>query len=141
LTPRDLWDKNQFVVPIHRNQGSLDQENESKSHDPKEPLWVDVIINNLDDGGHPFHLHGHSFYVLKTHRAERGWGSYKYRGKEFDFDIGEGLGVPVLKDTVLVPRRGYAILRFLADNKGIWMLHCHMLVHLGSGMAMGFEVD
>jgi len=138
---RNLWDKNQLVVPVYRNHNSVGRENENEYQDSNEPLWVDVIINNLDDGGHPFHLHGHSFYVLETHRAERGWGSYKYYGKEFEFNIQEGIGMPVLKDTVLVPRRGYAIVRFLADNNGIWMLHCHMLVHLGSGMAMAFEVE
>jgi hypothetical protein len=39
-----------------------------------------------------------------------------------------------------VPRRGYVVLRFRAENSGLWMLHCHVLAHLGSGMAMGVEV-
>ena len=47
---------------------------------------------------------------------------------------------PVRKDTVSVPRRGYVVLRFKADNEGIWMLHCHVLFHQGSGMAMGVHV-
>ena len=25
---------------------------------------VDMIIDNLDDGDHPFHLHGHKFYIM-----------------------------------------------------------------------------
>ena len=25
---------------------------------------------------------------------------------------------------------------FLADNPGIWMLHCHVLLHAGFGMTM-----
>ena len=32
------------------------------------------------------------------------------------------------------------ILRFKADNEGIWMLHCHILFHQASGMAMGILV-
>lgn len=40
----------------------------------------------------------------------------------------------------MVPRRGFVILRFKADNPGLWMLHCHILVHQGSGMAMGVQV-
>lgn len=44
------------------------------------------------------------------------------------------------KDTVSVPRRGYVVIRLKADNEGIWMLHCHVLFHQGSGMAMGIHV-
>jgi hypothetical protein len=25
---------------------------------------------------------------------------------------------------------------FVADNPGIWMLHCHVLLHAGMGMSM-----
>jgi hypothetical protein len=41
---------------------------------------------------------------------------------------------------VYVPRWGYVVIRFLADNAGIWTLHCHILWHQGSGMAMAFQV-
>lgn len=37
--PRQKWDENQFVL----------------STGPK-PEWVDVVVNNLDEGSHPFHL-------------------------------------------------------------------------------------
>jgi FtsP/CotA-like multicopper oxidase with cupredoxin domain len=99
---------------------------------------VDIIINNLDDGSHPFHLHGHDFYVLKTYKSDIGWGSFK-----------DGAFPPVSspattsilrKDTIMVPRHGHAVIRFKADNEGLWMFHCHLLVHLGGGMAMGFQV-
>jgi FtsP/CotA-like multicopper oxidase with cupredoxin domain len=49
-------------------------------------------------------------------------------------------GRAVRKDTVSVPRRGYVVLRFKAGNEGVWMLHCHLLWHMGSGMAMGIQV-
>lgn len=32
------------------------------------------------------------------------------------------------------------MIRFKADNAGIWALHCHVLWHGGSGMSMGFQV-
>jgi hypothetical protein len=32
------------------------------------------------------------------------------------------------------------VIRFLADNEGIWMLHCHILWHQASGMSMAFQV-
>ena len=32
------------------------------------------------------------------------------------------------------------MIRFLADNEGIWALHCHILWHAASGMSMAFQV-
>lgn len=37
--PRDEWDKNQLSI----------------STGP-DPVWVNLIVNNLDEGSHPFHL-------------------------------------------------------------------------------------
>jgi hypothetical protein len=104
-----------------------------------EPAWVDVAINNLDATGHSFHLHGHDFYVLARHRGRGGWDYFN----PFTSDppVGASLNVlnPPLKDTVFVPASGYAVLRFRADNPGIWALHCHLLWHAGSGMAMAIQ--
>jgi FtsP/CotA-like multicopper oxidase with cupredoxin domain len=101
-----------------------------------------MIINNLDDGSHPFHLHGHSFYVLASYRSEHGWGSFSPYRTNGNAAMDPVLNVqnPLKKDTVAVPRKGYVVVRFLADNPGIWMLHCHVLFHQGSGMAMGLHV-
>ncbi|KAM0547826.1 hypothetical protein ACHAPJ_010172 [Fusarium lateritium] len=124
---RSAWDANQFIPFIKMSPG--------------KPTRVDIIINNLDDGAHPFHIHGHYFYVLSSYKEEGrgGWGSYNpYSGR--DPPNGLDLGVPVRKDTVSVPRRGHVVLALLADNPGIWALHCHMLVHMARGMAMGFHV-
>jgi FtsP/CotA-like multicopper oxidase with cupredoxin domain len=46
----------------------------------------------------------------------------------------------VLRDTVQIPRRGYAVLRFRADNPGVWLFHCHVMWHLAGGMAMIVDV-
>ena len=40
------------------------------------------------------------------------------------------------KDTVIVPFGGYTVIRFLADNPGWWLLHCHIEVHQLEGMAV-----
>ncbi|OAA53334.1 ferro-O2-oxidoreductase [Cordyceps fumosorosea ARSEF 2679] len=124
---RQDWDDNQFFPYLQSGP---------------DPVHVDLVINNLDDGSHPMHLHGHSFYVLSSFRAEgrAGWGSYN------PFDPGRilprplNLANPLVKDTVSVPRRGHVVLRVLVDNPGLWMLHCHMMVHMGTGMAAGFHV-
>ncbi|KAJ6160508.1 hypothetical protein N7470_003904 [Penicillium chermesinum] len=57
--PRSQWDRNQLSI----------------STGP-DPAWVDLIVNNLDEGPHPFHLHGHHFYVLTVQDPQFGWGSY-----------------------------------------------------------------
>jgi FtsP/CotA-like multicopper oxidase with cupredoxin domain len=86
---------------------------------------VDIVVNNLDEEGHPFHLHGYDFWVLSTYSSTYNWGSYN----PFEDEEAPGgpynTATPVKKDTVLVPRRGYAVLRLRADNPGIWMFHCH----------------
>lgn len=108
---REQWDKNQFVPRI--------------SYAPGEPLWVDIVLNNLDEEDHPFHLHGYDFWVLSKYSSTYNWGSYN----PFEDDEAPGgdydLVGPVKKDTVVVPRRGYAVLRARMDNPGIWMFHCH----------------
>lgn len=126
-TGRDHWDDNQFVPHIERRSAL--------------PQWIDIVLNNLDEEGHPFHLHGYDFYVLSTYSSTYNWGSYN----PFEDDELPGGSVQidgaVKKDTVYVPRRGYAVLRVFMDNPGIWMFHCHNLWHQASGMAMAFEVE
>ena len=41
-----------------------------------------------------------------------------------------------LKDTLNIPRGGYAIVRIVSDNPGIWFMHCHVETHNTKGMAM-----
>ncbi|KAK9331793.1 Cupredoxin [Lipomyces starkeyi] len=92
---------------------------------------VDILINNLDDGDHPFHLHGYKFWVMGT-----GTGSFPY--KEYgNFNTTN----PMRRDTVGIQAYGWALLRFVADNPGLWPLHCHITWHLEAGLLMQFEVQ
>lgn len=43
--------------------------------------------------------------------------------------------VPVRRDTVLVPPNGNFVIRFKADNPGVWFFHCHIEWHMDSGLA------
>jgi FtsP/CotA-like multicopper oxidase with cupredoxin domain len=61
---------------------------------------------------HPMHLHGHFFRVVGA----------------------QGDRSP-LKHTVDVPPHGSRTIEFLADEPGEWMLHCHNLYHMKTGMA------
>ena len=106
--------------------------------------WVDIVLNNMDDKGHPFHLHGHDFYVISSHAPAR-VGSFDLYNP---FDITKApaggpmnLINPPKKDTVYVPSMGYVVLRFRAANPGLWLLHCHILWHQSVGMGMAFQVE
>jgi hypothetical protein len=41
---------------------------------------------------------------------------------------------------VYITAKGYVVLRFRADNEGIWVFHCHILWHHAGGMLMAFQV-
>ena len=109
---------------------------------------------------HPVHLHGHYFHVVDIK-----FGQYNASGKLIegnqDIDCGDNqtelCNVPSwaneeadysyqksgkinryspLKDTVLIPAGGYAVVYFKANNPGYWFLHCHIEVHQLEGMGV-----
>lgn len=87
------------------------------------------------------HQHGFKFFVISSYRGKGGWDFYN----PFDLSKAPRGGPfnvvnPLLKDTVYVPSFGYVVLRFRADNEGIWAVHCHILWHQASGMTMAFQV-
>lgn len=87
---------------------------------------VQVIFENPQEHPHPMHLHGHSFQLVA-----RGSGSW-------DGDESKLPDIPMMRDTVMVPKKGYIVIRFKADNPGIWFFHCHIDLHLVGGMASTF---
>jgi iron transport multicopper oxidase len=86
---------------------------------------VEIVINNDDPGKHPFHLHGHNFQVIV--RSPKDAGFYNSTSPPFP-------QVPMRRDTVLVRPNGNTVLRFRADNPGIWLFHCHIEWHVDSGL-------
>ncbi|KAK9443379.1 Multicopper oxidase family protein [Metarhizium brunneum] len=103
--------------------------------------WVDVVVNNFDDRGHPFHLHGYEFFVVAQAQ-----GTGMYRGyNPFDpQSVADAAPLnmhnPLRKDTVYVPSMGYVVMRFPLRNDGLWLLHCHVLWHQAVGMASVIQV-
>ncbi|XP_020240227.1 laccase-17 [Cajanus cajan] len=47
---------------------------------------------------------------------------------------------PVERNTVGVPSGGWVAIRFLADNPGVWFMHCHLEVHTSWGLKMAWVV-
>lgn len=101
--------------------------------------YVDIIVNNLEDGTHPFHLHGFSFYPLYVFEATMGFGSYNWWNRPI-----LPTHTPALRDTFLIPIRGHIIIRVPFSGKnaaGYYLFHCHVLMHSSIGMGVIFEVD
>ncbi|KAI5278760.1 hypothetical protein KEM54_004481, partial [Ascosphaera aggregata] len=128
--PREEWDSNQLFLVVG---GSQRQQAGGQR-------WVDLVVNNLNEGSHPFHMHGHNFHVLSTHQSKIKFGSFN----PFEpIPLHAEFAVPpydtstsVARDTVLVPFHGHVVLRFKVDNPGLWFFHCHVMWHLSGGMAM-----
>ncbi|KAF2993684.1 hypothetical protein E8E13_001519 [Curvularia kusanoi] len=91
---------------------------------------VEIILNNNDDGKHPFHLHGHAFQVIA--RSDEDAGSYSFHHAT------AAPAIPMRRDTVLVQPNGHAVLRFRSDNPGVWLFHCHIEWHVASGLIATF---
>lgn len=75
---------------------------------------------------HPIHLHGHNFYIV-------GFGTGNYPGPS-NFNLVD----PPSRNTIGVPANGWVAIRFIADNPGVWYLHCHLEIHLTWGLSMAF---
>lgn len=119
-----------------------------------------VLVNNDEFAGatnHPIHIHGHHVHILKIAYPEvdeetgiivkatpdircagkdckyPSWAKEEWAGGNVP-DL--NLRNPPLKDTVVVPRMGYVVLRFPLDNPGYWYMHCHMEAHQLEGMTL-----
>ncbi|KAJ7164416.1 laccase [Mycena filopes] len=75
---------------------------------------------------HPFHLHGHNFFVIKS----AGNSTYNFNN-------------PVVRDVVSTgtATTDNTTIRFVTDNAGPWILHCHIDFHLELGLAIVFAED
>jgi multicopper oxidase len=70
-----------------------------------------LTFNNTTMMWHPMHLHGHTFQVIKP----------------------DGSTGPRKDTAVVMPMRQLSV-NLVADNPGVWMLHCHNTYHQEAGM-------
>jgi FtsP/CotA-like multicopper oxidase with cupredoxin domain len=89
---------------------------------PEKPLFsvkrgtaVSLDVANDNSWPHAMHLHGHHFIY---HKAPGIW-----------------------RDTALFARGEQGTMRFIADNPGKWLIHCHMVEHMAGGMVTWFQVS
>ncbi|RLN95067.1 hypothetical protein BBJ28_00008963 [Nothophytophthora sp. Chile5] len=98
-----------------------------------------VLVNDMNEQ-HPFHLHTHAPWVV-------GSGQASLEDIRNDTLPALKLDGPMMRDVYTVPPCstdednncldvGYLVLRFTADNPGVWIMHCHIDWHLDAGLAM-----
>jgi FtsP/CotA-like multicopper oxidase with cupredoxin domain len=81
---------------------------------------VELTFHNMSMMGHPMHLHGHVFQVVNVNgRAING----------------------AMRDTVYVPPMAMVTVALDAGEAARWMLHCHHMPHLSTGMMTEFTVS
>ncbi|EEY66763.1 multicopper oxidase, putative [Phytophthora infestans T30-4] len=101
---------------------------------------IEVVLVNVKDEQHPFHMHTHSPWVVG-----RGVASIEQiQNKQLP---PLKLLNPMTRDVYTVPPctsdgnngcldAGYLVIRFTADNPGVWIFHCHIDWHLEAGLSM-----
>ncbi|KAK1308262.1 hypothetical protein QJS10_CPA09g00524 [Acorus calamus] len=97
---------------------------------------IDIILQNANtmtannSETHPWHLHGHDFWVLGY-----GIGKFDPMNDPKKYNLVDS----IMKNTVALHRYGWTALRFRADNPGVWAFHCHIEAHFFMGMGVVFE--
>ncbi len=81
---------------------------------------VELMFHNMSMMGHPMHLHGHAFQVVNIN------------GKAIN---------GAMRDTVYVPPMAMVTVALDAGEAARWMLHCHHMPHLSTGMMTEFAVS
>lgn len=78
-----------------------------------------MMFHNMSMMAHPMHLHGHVFQVT-------GVNGTRFAG--------------AMRDTVHVPPMGSVTIAFDAGEVAPWMLHCHHMAHMATGMMTELDV-
>ncbi|KAL6316080.1 hypothetical protein AAG906_015596 [Vitis piasezkii] len=81
------------------------------------------VLNGAEN--HPMHLHGYSFYLVGY-----GFGNFNNETDPKSYNLVD----PPEVNTIGVPTKGWAAIRFRADNPGVWFMHCHLERHASWGM-------
>lgn len=96
---------------------------------------VEIVLNNKDPGLHPFHLHGHVFQLISRSEGTED----EEEPQVYDPSNPDHTNFPahpMMRDTVVVNANGFMVLRFKANNPGVWFFHCHVDWHLEQGLAI-----
>ncbi|XP_061339666.1 laccase-7-like [Gastrolobium bilobum] len=125
-----------FTNPnISSNENLIFAPKSTKAKKLKFNSTVEIVFQNTAFIGvqnHPMHIHGFSFHVLAL-----GFGNFNSTRDKAKFNLVN----PQIRNTIGVPVGGWAVIRFQANNPGVWLVHCHMEDHVPWGLDMAFEVE
>ncbi len=77
-----------------------------------------LVMRNRTDDAHPMHLHRHSFELVEINGRKT---------------------TGIIKDTLVVPYYGRAVVDFTADQPGLSLFHCHIQQHMDYGFKALFR--
>ncbi|RHZ74853.1 hypothetical protein Glove_219g146 [Diversispora epigaea] len=100
----------------------FDENQNAYGYDNPEGCVQITLFNSLD-GNHPFHLHGHLFWMIA-----QGNGSHHANITKYNLEN------PIIRDTAMIPKHGHLVIRYIADNPGVWAFHCYIEWHVEMGL-------
>lgn len=136
--PSTIPTLNQAVAGLHTTNSTFSAAGLSQAYpqssqfvlDVPDYQVVDILLNSNDDGAHPFHLHGHTFWIMA-------------QGSDGVFDWANYTTLdttnPMRRDTLTINEYGWVLIRFVADNPGVWAFHCHISWHVEAGLLMQIQ--
>lgn len=89
-----------------------------KTFEVNEGELVKIRLRNTQGQPHPMHLHGQKFIILQDNEKSEGY-----------------------KDMVMVDGGETVDIAFIAEEKGEWVFHCHILEHSKAGMLSSVTVQ
>ena len=92
---------------------------------------LDVVYNSFHNQDHPLHLHGFKFWYLGS-----GPGVYDPATAA---PLLNSINPPQL-DTIVLEAYTWVLVRFVADNPGAWLMHCHLDFHHAEEMSVLFII-
>lgn len=130
LNTRDLlidWEKPTNLL-IYQNESTPLPAEYNIYSIPVQNQWTYWIIQDLTllDAYHPFHLHGHDFYILA-----QGQGLYN------TLTVTLNLVNPPRRDTATLPGDGYLVIAFPTDNPGYvcpYLISMHMRMNVDAAV-------
>ncbi|ELQ44999.1 laccase-2 [Pyricularia oryzae] len=105
--------------------GGVFQPSQHVLYSADETKGAEIAISAGNMMSHPWHLHGQQFQIV-------GWGRGEFGRSKTTWNLAN----PTRRDTVTVPGHSHVVIRYKADNPGVWALHCHIQWHAEGGMFM-----
>jgi hypothetical protein len=124
-----LW--NVTLSNINREPKKLPKNWAVVNQDFNTDSWVYLLVSShsmpVNDRAfpavaHPIHLHGHDFAILQQSSTQ-----YKVGGLNLKLDN------PPRRNVALLPKNGFLVIAFKADNPGSWLMHYHIVWHASGG--------